>query len=236
MKSHKNNFTLIELLVVIAIIAILASMLLPALSKARAKSKAINCSGNMKQIGTVLLMYTNDYNDYFPSATYISTPLWTWCRWLMPYCGMDTNTMYGINSVFACPSDLTGIANVGYLGKSSYTCNAEIMDRGDQDSNLDGFMGGRKCCTIPKPSATIAIAEYQNSWNQIAYSLGCGDVKAYNPGYTIEYSLQNTPAPLDQGKAGYHAGSNNWLFCDGHVKSLKYADTLAPANLWLFSK
>ena len=62
MKNKKNVFTLIELLVVIAIIAILAAMLLPALSKARAKARAISCTNNLKQIALFATLYTNDYD------------------------------------------------------------------------------------------------------------------------------------------------------------------------------
>jgi prepilin-type N-terminal cleavage/methylation domain-containing protein/prepilin-type processing-associated H-X9-DG protein len=68
------KFTLIELLVVIAIIAILAAMLLPALQKARKKSLQSNCSSNIKQVMTGLIMYTNDYDGYI--IQYISTPTW----------------------------------------------------------------------------------------------------------------------------------------------------------------
>ncbi|MFM2222996.1 MAG: hypothetical protein RLZZ78_1253, partial [Armatimonadota bacterium] len=67
-RSHRNAFTLIELLVVIAIIAILAAILFPVFAQAREKARAASCLSNEKQIGLGLMMYTQDYDETYPTA------------------------------------------------------------------------------------------------------------------------------------------------------------------------
>ena len=100
MKKKKSGFTLIELLVVVAIIAVLAAMLLPALSQAREKARQSVCMANLKQMGLAFHLYAQDNNDFCPGYRPIGTGSF-WFSYLASYIG---GTSTKIRRVWVCPS------------------------------------------------------------------------------------------------------------------------------------
>ena len=135
MKRKKQAFTLIELLVVIAIIAILASMLLPALSKAKEKALTAQCGNQLRQLGLAMQMYGDDENGLLPQANGVVA--WTnttpapWSRPLVDY--------YKTTNVLRCPS----------------------MSRFYAQSSFSYFLGNRAVWVTTSAAGTIKVSRIQ---------------------------------------------------------------------------
>jgi prepilin-type N-terminal cleavage/methylation domain-containing protein len=130
MKNKSGAFTLIELLVVIAIIGVLASLLLPAFGKAKARSRNAVCINQLRQLGMATRLYTDEHNNILPTAEILPSmpvdparPLPRICDVLGPYAGRVNAGTNVSASVFKCPADTVGrFASEG----SSYQWNAEL--------------------------------------------------------------------------------------------------------------
>ena len=210
-KISRNSlmFTLIELLVVIAIISILASMLLPALSKARGMAKTISCLNNMKQIGYGMLNYLDDNNETFHPAglTSASNPDFWWPGLYLQYLGLDkakTDAQkYSSNGVFACPNQkIWDNNNPRYI---SYGYNAYLFGSNDYAPVL-GFskptpQPAIKANMIKTPSAQLTHVE---AWEYNNSNKGVCRVDYY----TLICMRHNK--------------STNVLYADGHVNTESY--------------
>ncbi len=194
-------FTLVELLVVISIIAMLAAMMLPALSNARAKVQQIVCASHIKQLGSATAQYDIDYDGYFPGMwdnTNGNNKSGGWMGYSdFPNKGVDSfdpskGTLYDYirsKKIYQCPRQPVKQGD-------DYAINALLGDT----TGTPGFHSGMASRRLGSPSCTFLFIEEESNGNKStddAYLLPPGNI------------------PTER-----HNGAGAFGFCDGHVQNL----------------
>ncbi len=200
---NRNGFTLIELLVVIAIIAILAAILFPVFAQAREKARQTSCTSNMKQLGTAMMMYVQDYDQNYAQVWYTDTG--HWANVILPYLGQGKQIWTG--GIMICPS-------AGYKGWS-YAMSQQV--------------GGQPEAKVTRPAETVAFAEtvqvkaWQSTAAQLESDKGCwggelgvgvSDKIADNDSVSEKVACYSMPRYR-------HSNGANLTFADGHVKWMR---------------
>lgn len=240
-RASRSAFTLIELLVVIAIIAILAGMLLPALSKAKTKAQQANCLGNLKQLAICSTMYAGDENGNFPLNWSVTAGTNAWILGDVRVYALSAspppafstpdatnqnnirngklfkyNTSFGIYRDPADPNQVNGVMSV-----RSYSLNSFIGGRTDASGNINTTLipGG-----IPVTKVPFYTKESNVRKPSLIYTFIDEDDLMINDGFFVSDPLETKWYDFPTRSARRHNFGYSSSFVDGHCELTKLND------------
>jgi len=222
----RKGFTLIELLVVIAIIAILAAILFPVFAKARERARSTTCASNLKQFGTAFMMYAGDYDERFPSPGGQAGWLHVWDHnngaTLNQYISRGERPKNNSGSIWWCPGyEGKGLERKQHAASGGYAARSYGMNsylRGTPD--IEYPASNQVASTISQgqiadPAGTVLL--YEGIYNRTSGYVGRAGSMNQVMGYYDRPQNEDEIA----WSQGWHNGMNQYLWCDGHVKSMK---------------